>query len=258
MTDLSVKHLLTAVAEPAPPARIDLDAAVSRGRRLHSRSLALRTGGGLVAAALLAGTAAAAPWSLLDGRGAGSAAVGSGIPVYRGPAFVPAESWDRVVASLLPGSVVARSGGRLDGVVNLTFRLERDGRSALVRVDLYAGGGGTDGRCSLGMTRCSTLAPAPRVPGATVLGYELDPEYAHEGGHAVALLRGRSPDRTGDGAATGVELIVTAVAADAGRGGALGVGEGRSAKPVLTRAELVTLVQELPLPDDAKPYLPSA
>jgi hypothetical protein len=123
-------------------------------------------------------------------------------------------------------------------------------------VDLYTGGGGTDGRCATGMTRCSTLAPAPRVPGATILGYELDPEYAHEGGHAVALLRGRSPDRTGDGTAAGVEVIVTAVAADAGRDGATGVGEGRTAKPVMTRAELVALVQELPLPDDTKPALP--
>ncbi len=258
MTDLIVKDLLTQAAGAAPPARLDLDAAVARGRRLRTRARAARVGGGLVAAALVTGAVLADPWSPTGPGGGSGVTVGSGIPQYRGPAFVPSDRWAPVVGSLLPGRVLAGSGGGSDRVVNLTYRLQRDGRTALVRVDLYSGGGGTDGRCALGMTRCSDLRPAPQVPGATLLAYELDPEYAHEGGHAVALLRGRSPDRTGDGTATGVEVVVTAVAADAGPDGRDGVGEGRPADPLMTRSELVALVQELPLPEDAKPYLPPA
>jgi len=180
------------------------------------------------------------------------------IPAYTGLSSVPASEWTGVVAALLPGKVVATykadaepagSGGA--STYGATWRVERDGHSALVRVMVYFGGGATNGVCSFGMKDCSSLTPSSQVPGGQLMTYSLDAEYAHEPGRAIALLRDMSGVKRvgGTGVTPAVEVDLTAVAADTGPGSdGWTIGMGVAAQPILSHDELVALVQEMPLP----------
>lgn len=257
MRETQVRELMAEAVAGPPPDTIDVEEAIRRGRTLRAR-VRLRRSAGVTAAALTL-TAAGL---FVTNVGAADPLSGysrpASIPTYSGPAAVPAAQWSRAIADLLPGTVVASYPGQLSteggrGQLSATFRLERGGRTSLVRVDLWSGGGGNDGNCALGMRNCSKVVASPQVPGARLQTYDLDQTYAHEDGHVAAIMWGMYRDiRVGtgpDNLRATVELHVTAVAADLGPGpDGWTIGGGIAATPVLSRSEILALAQTVPLP----------
>ncbi len=257
MNDLAVHELLADAVDSPPWDRIDLDAVVVRGRR-QRRVRRVSRAGALAAAAVVVGVVAVQGLDLFGGGRVATAARPASIPAYVGPVSVPASDWPAQVARLLPGVVDHtywegyRAGdSAMVNSLDVTWRVRRDGHTALVRASVYFDGGGTGGSCSLGMKGCSALTPSAVVAGGQVMTYDLDAEYAHEPGRAVVLLRDvTGVKRVGGGDVTaGVEIILTSVGADVGPGpDGWTIGLGLAAQPVLTSEELVALVQELPRP----------
>lgn len=262
MNEREVRQLMSTTVVDIPPDTVDLEAAIRRGRLLRRRMRA-RQGLGitLVAVTVAAGGLFVARPGTDPSRGSTRPAavpLDTG-PAYTGPASLPMTRWQKAVGGLLPGTIVASSPVETpapddDIVVGTAFRLERGGRTSIVRVTVMLLASGAPGieACTMDRTDCSPAVKSSVAAGATVQAFDLGVESDHENGRGAVLVRPVRRRPAVGGRPAIVAVRVTAVAGDLGPGeDGWAVGMTVPAQPGLSKPELLAYVQSIPLPSEA-------